>query len=176
MTVLFGGYAKGGQQQDFWLFDAHSWLEATTLSTAPPLSFPKMIYDTSHDNLVIQAFGNQGTYQLNFSDLQNTNRINSFTKSPFLGSIFGYDMVYDLGRSKTVLFGGESGSREVPHWEFDGKDWYQVISDVTPSGRLFHAMAYDEVREVIVLFGGMNSAGTLLNDIWEYDGNTWIQR
>ena len=44
-----------------------------------------------------------------------------------------------------------------------------------PPGRGYHAMAYDAVRQRVVLFGGSNT-NTILNDTWEYDGTTWTQR
>ena len=37
-------------------------------------------------------------------------------------------------------------------------------------------MTYDSARQRIVLFGGVNDAGTLLSDTWEWDGRTWMQR
>jgi hypothetical protein len=35
-------------------------------------------------------------------------------------------------------------------------------------------MVYDEVRQRVVLFGGY--AGQHMNDTWEWDGATWLQR
>lgn len=175
-TVLFGGYAKGGQQSDFWLFDGHNWQDARIMPTSPPLTFPHMTYDAIRNEFVIQAFGNLATYQLKFADLQNDNEVNSFRSPSNLGSIVGFSMVYDLQRAKTILYGGESGLKEVPHWEFDGKEWHQILLVESPPERLFHTMAYDQARGVVVIFGGMNSDGDLLNDTWEYDGTTWSQR
>ena len=37
------------------------------------------------------------------------------------------------------------------------------------------SMAFDSQRQVVVLFGGLSSAG-LSNDTWEYDGIDWVQR
>ena len=31
-------------------------------------------------------------------------------------------------------------------------------------------MAFDDLRNVVVLFGGYDSSGILLNDTWEYNG------
>ena len=36
-------------------------------------------------------------------------------------------------------------------------------------------MAYDSVRQRVVLFGGMGSSGAL-GDTWEWDGGAWLQR
>jgi hypothetical protein len=48
-----------------------------------------------------------------------------------------------------------------------------IFGDTAPPARVQHAMAYDENREVIVLFGGGGDEGHPLNDIWEYDGSAW---
>ena len=40
-------------------------------------------------------------------------------------------------------------------WEWDGEEWAQQ-EDVGPPARVFHAMAYDAVRDRVVLFGGVN--------------------
>jgi hypothetical protein len=48
-----------------------------------------------------------------------------------------------------------------------------------PTARYAAAMAYDSVREVVVLFGG-NSSGQwpagALGDTWEWNGSAWNQR
>ena len=36
-------------------------------------------------------------------------------------------------------------------------------------------MAYDAVREQVVLFGGADSASNLLGDTWAWDGTEWTQ-
>lgn len=87
-------------------------------------------------------------------------------------------VAYDTKRGRAVLFGGitqkASGewTYETDTWEWDGKDWTQVQVSGGPQGRLGHAMAYDQKRGVVVLFGGWNN-GIALNDLWEWDGKTW---
>ena len=43
-----------------------------------------------------------------------------------------------------------------------------------PAPRDYHAMAYDSVRGVTVLFGG--TQGAPLGDTWEWDGTSWALR
>lgn len=43
-----------------------------------------------------------------------------------------------------------------------------------PPGRNSHAMAFDETRQEIVLFGGYNGAG--LGDTWTWRGTNWVQK
>lgn len=88
-------------------------------------------------------------------------------------------MAYDLGRDRLVVFGGISdgscagtvlGCRDT--FEFDGTRWSRVTSEAFPSARSAAAMAYDEARGVIVLFGGLRDdlARTPSDETWEFDG------
>src|SRR5690349_1996970 len=43
-----------------------------------------------------------------------------------------------------------------------------------PAPRDYHAMAYDSIRGVTVLFGG--TGGSSLGDTWEWDGFSWALR
>lgn len=84
-------------------------------------------------------------------------------------------MVYDSVREVVVLFGGLNGgnSRDSVEfgdtWEWDGTAWKQV-ADTGPSPRMGHAMVYDSIRGVTVLFGRGGST-----DTWEWDGVAWTQ-
>ena len=90
----------------------------------------------------------------------------------------GAAIAYDTLRQRAILFGGVgywNGNEWVydnSTWEWDGQDWIQINTPVSPSGRTLHAMAYDEKRQKVVMYGGQN-AGGYLADLWEYDGTTW---
>jgi hypothetical protein len=77
------------------------------------------------------------------------------------------ELAFDRARGVTVLFvKGET-------WEFDrtAKSWTHRTSD-GPGARRGAALAYDEHRERVVLFGGRGESG-LYDDTWEYDGVAW---
>jgi len=94
-----------------------------------------------------------------------------------------YEMMvaYDSGRDKTVLFGGvveTSGgnwSKTAETWEWSGKDWTQIRTEISPPARSRGAMAYDKTRGMVILFGGWNDLGKSLGDTWGWDGNTWTK-
>jgi galactose oxidase-like protein len=82
-------------------------------------------------------------------------------------------MAFDAVRKRTVLFGGEAGAKFGDTWEWNGHLWVQV-ADSGPSPRARHAMAYDQNRNRVVLFGGA-SQGNLVGDTWEWDGEYWTE-
>lgn len=93
--------------------------------------------------------------------------------------------VYDSFRNKLVLFsgallvnGGLNNSLNDT-WEFDltTKTWALITTVHAPNGRTGHAMSYDPVNHVVVLFGGWHgTSGTGTNDTWTYDGTDWTQQ
>jgi len=108
--------------------------------------------------------------------------------------MFGHDMVYDTVGHRVLLYGGcLAHLRPSPEddrlcvacqeglWAWDGENW----SDVSPAGdqparRTYHGMAYDTVRERLVVFGGFfldlaqGMDGLLFrDDVWEFDGVRW---
>lgn len=95
----------------------------------------------------------------------------------------GHGMVYDSKRNVSVLFGGASTSCEDQNencllsdtWEYDGANWAEVITPISPSARSSFAFGYNPHEGKTVLFGGY-ADGEELNDTWEYDGKTWILR
>lgn len=98
-----------------------------------------------------------------------------FTSPP--SKRFGHAMVYDSARQRVVLFGGEAEFEGVNQaasdtWEWDGLNWTRRFTPNSPPARVYHAMAFDSARNVVVLFGGSVN-NTTLNDTWEYDGNDW---
>ncbi len=108
-------------------------------------------------------------------------------------------MAYDSARREVVLFGGvdQHSPRTVSTpwatvrvypdassqlgteafyrdtWIWDGRDWTQRSPGLMPPERACHAMAFDAARKQVVLFGGLDRQGKLLNDTWVWDGSNW---
>jgi hypothetical protein len=95
---------------------------------------------------------------------------------------FGMAMVHDLARNRCVMFGGISSliSIALPNnqtWEWDGTDWTQATPAASPTGRAHYGLAYDLLRQRVVMYGGTTNPGLLItsNETWEYNGITWTQ-
>lgn len=87
-------------------------------------------------------------------------------------------MAYDESRAAVVMYGGINGVGTnnwlAGTWELANGAWTQRPSSLFPPRRFGHAMAYDALRQRVVMFGGRTNAGTIfLQDTWEWDGTGW---
>ncbi|MDY0747258.1 PKD domain-containing protein [Paucibacter sp. R3-3] len=111
------------------------------------------------------------------------------TSPPARGQIEN-QFVYDSINRRFVLFGGlcydrnsvrcTNGDNIDDTWLYDPavNTWTAVTAAVHPSGRNQAQMYFDSKNGVVVLFGGVSSAGTLLDDVWTFDTQTlsWTQQ
>lgn len=78
------------------------------------------------------------------------------------------------------LFGGAwngpATTAAAGMFAWNGTQWNAVTPPQAPPARRFHGMAWDSVRQVLVVYGGAAADGSLLDDTWEWDGITWLQR
>lgn len=92
-----------------------------------------------------------------------------------------HNMVYDVVRDRVVMFGGydyDAGDWSDETWEYDpgANSWSLVNTTTGPSARGLFAMAYDSIRGVTVLHGGLielPGQNVTFADTWEYDGTNW---
>jgi len=94
-------------------------------------------------------------------------------------------MIYDNKNSRLLLFGGskvlfgkEPNSQNLLNdiWQFKNNQWKKLTTNNAPSPRAEAAMAYDENRETVILFGGYyihNGEYIKLGDTWEFHHNDW---
>jgi hypothetical protein len=77
---------------------------------------------------------------------------------------------YDTARSRLVAV-VDSTSNALNYW--DGSRWLSVPGNPQPSRRTNTAIAYDNIRDRLVLFGGRDSQGQYPTDVWEWNGASW---
>jgi cysteine-rich repeat protein len=85
----------------------------------------------------------------------------------------GHTMVYDARNDRTLLVGGTDGADYNDTWAWNGTAWEALGGDRI-TARFEHAMAYDPIREVVVLFGGIHM-GNALGDLWQLDDSGWTR-
>jgi hypothetical protein len=156
-----------------------------TISTVQSTTWPpdqdqhSAAYDPHRDTVVMLGGGSPETWELSAGGMTWT-----FSYVPGPNGRIGHAMAYQTSRRRIVLFGGRARSMGAvggtvfnDTWEWDGtaKTWTRRTPPVSPPARYDHAMVFDEARSRAVLVGGRTLSGTPLNDVWEWDGTTWMQ-
>lgn len=185
--VIFGEKGEGTSYET-WSYDGVNIELIDRTITQPYLNFgkqydnetvyrliwPAMVYDPHHQEMLLQP-----TYNWTFALQGHTWGVRIKGSESPLPDCDGYaagiscmdpNMVYDKKRDVIVLYDG------MDTWEYAGENWVKIETPHAPLPRVFAAMTYDAARGVVVLFGGCLGGDLDRNDLWEYDGVTWVQR
>ncbi|HYC92465.1 MAG TPA: kelch repeat-containing protein [Thermoanaerobaculia bacterium] len=97
-------------------------------------------------------------------------------------------MVYDSKRGRVLVFAGRAESTQLRGkvnllndlWQWKNGEWQQLDAGNAPPVRQHADLAYDRVRDRVVMFGGYRYAAdnrTIepLYDTWEFDGESWTE-
>ncbi len=155
-----------------------NWSQAA--ATGAPMALGGSAFDTARNRLV--AFGGDvggipGDFTREFNPA--TNQWLSPTPAPKPSVRRRAAMAYDAARGECVLFGGGGTGINLflaDTWTWNGTTWTLKSTPSAPSPRFGAAMAYDSVRQVVVMFGGYVPSGLDTGDVWEWDGAAWTQR
>jgi hypothetical protein len=181
--VLFGGVGDNMALNDLWEWDGAGWSERTPTGPGPAgRSLHRMVYDSRRGRVVLYGgFLEGSTYDLSLWEWDGASWEEHPADASAPGSRPGHGMAYDTRRGRVVIFGGFNVS--CPNslcsdtWEWDGTAWSHPSPGVTPSGRAVPMMTYDEGSERVLLFGGEVGSDPLnANDVWEWDGASWVER
>ncbi len=85
----------------------------------------------------------------------------------------GYTVADDPAADQVVLFGGVDNYANT--WLWSGH-WILAAPEISPSGRIDAASAYDPLTQQVLLFGGRRApvtSGPLLHDTWAWNGAIW---
>ena len=91
-------------------------------------------------------------------------------------SLYGHNedsysrVVFSADNSTTRLTTPSAQLRAI-----DASKW-QLLSVAGPAARAAYGAAYDQARDVMVVFGGYDNSFGRLGDTWEFDGAGWQQR
>lgn len=195
--VLFGGKIPIANR-DTWVFRSDgvtgTWTRRFPVDAPPSFLWDycdgglwghKMVYDSAQRLVLLQGGatacdGHSSDYTHVYEDTWQWNGLNWDRHwNLAVGSRDDAALAFDSIRKVTVLFGGEgcSGSDDNPckehdlkagTWEYSSGTWTQVPGS-TPSLRVAHTMAFDTLRNKIVMFGGGPLSGdSTSDDTYEY--------
>jgi Galactose oxidase, central domain len=74
------------------------------------------------------------------------------------------------------LAGGDGGFSDTWTWDGIAKTWTQQNPTTHPSAPTTNQLVYDEATSTVVLFGGVTTNLTDLDDTWTWDGTNWTQQ
>jgi hypothetical protein len=89
------------------------------------------------------------------------------------------DMATDPLLGTVLLYGGDDTTSQFATdetWSWDGNAWQLLQPAATPGGLARHALAFDQQRQVFVLFGGRNNswlANQGFDQTWEFANGNW---
>lgn len=177
--LLFGGKADAdsgaAMRNDLWAWTESGWKNITpSLGQLPAVRAGHgAAYDALRGRMVV--FGGEGDGGLLRDtwewDGAHWRRI-ATTTAP---SPRRTPLTYHEGLEAAVLFSGDASKSDL--WTYDGAEWRDITPSVgpLPPGRIGHGIAYDPLRDRLVVFGGEAADGTPLNDLWEWDGSRWYE-
>jgi hypothetical protein len=195
-AVLFGGVAGGATGtylEDTWEWDGSSWQERTPASGEPNpdrRASHAMAYDRARQRVVLFGGVNDAqpladTWEWDGERWKERTRV-ATADGP--SARYGHAMAFDDSDGETVLFGGTNlrgWSSFDDTWQWDGTIWRPAqVTGSPPSGRSYHALAYDSLRSRVVLYGGQAFTDAAwmcppcgfpwaANDTYEWDGARW---
>jgi MYXO-CTERM domain-containing protein len=187
--VLFGG-TSNVPQNDTWEWTGLSWnrvCKVAPCSTTLPTVRDRhaMAYDSSQQRTYVVGGISGGVARNDTWGWDGSAWVSLCSGGcGSLGSRAGMAMAYDSYRQQMVAFGGDStltaGTNATLEFNTSTNTWALVCTSAPcnttiPTVRHSAAMAFDSVRRLVILFGGVSS-GTRLADTWEYDGTAWVQR
>lgn len=159
-----------------WTFDGQTWRRVPP--TVPGFAYgdaSDLTWDSARGLVVAVGIGRTSrvTETWEFDGTSWSQRSSAIAPPPR----YGRKLSYDSARRRVLAFGGDqSGSFHAPtsdHWEWDGTTWVERTFNGPPP-RNFFALAYDETRRRLVVFGGSVNQQRM-GDTWEFDGSTWTQ-
>jgi hypothetical protein len=171
-SVLFGGFDDHfNLRGETWAYDG-GWAQLSPATSPSARYGASVAYDSARQRVVLYGGRDDRAATTGRNDTWEWNGTNWSDQSPAMSppavEEFESQLAFDSIRARTVLFVGPSADT----WEWDGSIWTHVATPVSPQPRLGFGMAFDPVRQRVVLHAGFAPfpATTLLSDTWVYRG------
>ena len=180
--VTFGGFGNNGRQDDTWSFDllGEQWGEANTPVSPIKRCLHNGTYVPGRHLMVIyggQSSGNQDDiWSFDLSVDSWTNRTPA-VKPPSRH----FCSITAIDEDQLYLFGGNGAGQNVfagarnDLWRFSFIDdsWTEISpTNDPPAARVGHCAVFIPSSSQLLIFGGNNSGGGYLNDVWVLDDFT----
>lgn len=172
-------------QSETWEYDGVNWQLRQPTTAPSQRNRAAMVYDTARQRIVLFGGGWDTPTPRVFNETWEWDGVD-WTKRTLATAPAAREaaaMVFDSTRNRTVLFSGRT-NRDIQAptlvadtWEYDGTTWRRIATAARPPVRTDAGIAFDSVRNRVVLTGGLNmNAGGSLFDTWEYTGTNWVAK
>jgi len=173
-SVLFGGQNAAGDQfpADTWEWDGTAWTRAAT-SGPPPRVHHAMMYDAASNRVLLF-----GGVEPNVRDLGDAWAWDGTRWTQLAGtSPRTHAQLAALSGGTPAVVGGMTSSGGAGTMLVLEQNAWRAVTVTGPSPRYLPAVAFDARRNLLVMYGGGDAAGSaLFADTWEYDGTSWRRR
>jgi hypothetical protein len=175
VTVLFGGFGRDDSLlQDTWEWDGATWRHVT--SEGPIGRWVNgLVYD-SHLQAVVLHGASRASYDRAAGTAAGElwrwdgHHWNPIGDTP---PISPQQPPVAMREGILYFFGWRNGAPPTT-WFWNRRAWHQVEGPA-PEPRRGAALAYDELRHVVLLHGGENDQRAFA-DLWEFDGRSWSRK
>lgn len=179
--VVFGGEVGAAVVDTTLVLDVatpgSSWITKFPVTRPPARVLAAMAYDSSQRFVVLHG-GNDPSLAGNpfYRDTWYWNGDSWAQGASGPLERTSHAMAYDSRRGQVYVFGGRSNGAFLGDlWALNHNAWSQVTA-VGPGARDAFGMVYDYARERLVVTSGGDPAGRKLDDVWEFDGTSWLRR
>jgi hypothetical protein len=176
--VLVGGGNAMATSNDTWEWDGTAW-SSPSITTKPTATVgPGLAYDSTRHVTMLFAGADGTSDPLEWDGGPIWRSSGASATSPNVRN--STTMTYDRARNVLVVFGGlRQGSPSSDNgetWEWSASAGFvNRMPALSPPARRANVLVYDTARARVVAFGGIvNGSGQ--NDLWEWDGASWLQR
>ncbi len=186
VMFIFGGYS-GARLNDLWAYKpAHGAVGRWTMipvAGPAPRTEASLVWDSA-DNALLLFGGAVAGGDLNdvwaYRPAGDGTAMGRWTNLSVVGqpppSRRLHSAVWDTAHRQMLVFGGTAGTAVLRDlWAFHVDNlaggrghWSSLAADAAPSARFAQAAVWDPARGDMLVFGGVNTAGAFLDDLWAY--------
>ena len=177
VMVLYGGGGVEPGGGETWTWDGTTWTLVAQDGPEPPRWPAMFAYDLMLDEIVLygghQVIDPGGPPSVADTWVWDGSAWRLAESGSAPGALVNSGGFFHPGLGRLVLVGGSD--MEAPSgsaWAWTGQTWEQLDPNAFPA-RQGHGLAYDPVRQVAVLTGGVVTPGQLdrHQDLWEWTGD-----
>lgn len=177
--VIYGGTQVSADGKtvtpvhDTWEFDGTTWTRIG--GDGPAVTKPLLAYDAARNQVIMLGLDDKLATQMYTYDA-GAGTWNHATPAAVPPCVNEGALTWQSS-NETVLYSGGVCSNSAAAddtYEWDGSTWNKV-EVVTAATRLFGAaLAFDDSRQIAVMFGGTPVFGTPVADTWLYASKAWV--